>query len=405
MGTMRVMSGQDNLDLRKARLAASPAWLRGGFRPFFLGAGIWALAALLLWLTSVEGWAPLKLGGDPLAWHRHEMLFGFVGAAICGFLLTAIPNWTGRLPIAGWPLALLFAGWIAGRIVGLTDAPWQLKAVVDTGFYLIFAGVAGREVILAKNRNLPIVLAVTALGVAAAIDRAGAAGDLANPDLGWEATIALVATLISLIGGRIIPSFTRNWLQQRGVTSGLPVQPGRFDKGLVLATLIAMTVWAAGVDAKLTFALLALVAVGHLVRVVRWSGWRTATEPLLLVLHIAYLWLPVGTALLALAAIGIVPRSAGVHALTAGLMGTMVLAVMSRAIRGHTGRALHADANSTVMFGAITLAALLRVCTALGDIDAASGWAWSGALWIVAFTQFLIGYAPMLLRARPDGKL
>ena len=162
------------LAMRKSRMAAAPPFLRGGFRPFFFGGPLWAVIALALWLFAFLGGLELPSAFDALSWHRHEMLFGFVGAVIAGFLLTAIPNWTGRLPIAGWPLATLFASWLAGRLALLWSQTvgLALAAVLDVGFYVVFALIAGREVIAAKNRNLPVVAMVMLFGLADAADYA-----------------------------------------------------------------------------------------------------------------------------------------------------------------------------------------------------------------------------------------
>ena len=209
-----ITRGEQMLALRRARMAASPPILRGGFRPFFFLGAMWAVIALVLWMLAFSGGLALPSGFEPLIWHRHEMLFGFVGAIVAGFLLTAIPNWTGRLPIAGWPLGGLVALWAAARTSVLCSA-WTgiaTAAVIDVGFYLALAGLAAREVLASKNRNLPVVAMVLLMGVANAADHAGAAGVLPDVDVGIHAGISIVVMLISLIGGRIIPSFTRNWM-------------------------------------------------------------------------------------------------------------------------------------------------------------------------------------------------
>ena len=219
------------LALRRRRMAASPAILRGGFRPFFFGGACWAVIALTLWLLSLSGMLTLPTAFDPLAWHRHEMLFGFVGAIMSGFLLTAIPNWTGGLPIAGWPLLSLFGLWFAARIAVLCSALIGRvpAAVVDVGFFLVLAVLGAREVVAAKNRNVPIVGMILLFGFADALDHAALGGLIGAADIGWRTGIAIVVVLISLIGGRVTPSFTRNWVAKQGMTQGLPTQPGRLD--------------------------------------------------------------------------------------------------------------------------------------------------------------------------------
>src|SRR6185295_11132217 len=203
--------GEQMLALRRARVAASLPFLRGGFRPFFFGGAAWAVLALLLWLAVLSGATALPSALDSLAWHRHEMLFGFVGAVICGFLLTAIPNWTGRLPIAGSPLAALFTLWLAARLALLFSSVSGIAtaAVLDVGFYILLACLFAREVVSTSSRNLPIVGLVFLFGIANALDYAGAAGILSDAGLGYRAGITLVVLMISLVGGRIVPSFTQ----------------------------------------------------------------------------------------------------------------------------------------------------------------------------------------------------
>src|SRR5688500_1610046 len=202
------------LALRRARLEASPRFLRGGFRPFFIGGALWAVVALAIWVLALSGQLTIPSSFGALAWHRHEMLFGFVGAVVAGFLLTAIPNWTGRLPIAGPPLAALFALWLLGRVAVLFSAaaPPAIAAIVDSGFYFLLASVAGREVLQAKNRNLPVVGLVLLFGIANLLDHLSAGGEIADSEIAWKIAVALMTIMISLIVGRILPYFTRNWL-------------------------------------------------------------------------------------------------------------------------------------------------------------------------------------------------
>ncbi|MGQ0589921.1 MAG: NnrS family protein, partial [Sphingosinicella sp.] len=291
---MTATRGEQMLALRRARMAAAPPILRGGFRPFFLGGSAWAVLALALWLVALAGGGALPSAFDPLAWHRHEMLFGFVGAVIAGFLLTAIPNWTGRLPIAGPPLAALFGLWLAGRVAVLfsTELGRAPAAALDVGFYLILAGLAAREVLAAKNRNLPIVGLVLLLGLANAADHAAAAGLFAMTDGGVFAAMALVILMISLIGGRIIPSFTRNWMQKQGLGGRLPAQPGRFDLAVIAATAAALLGWILLGESRLVGALLVGAGLLQALWRARWRGLRAARDPLGLIRPIGDSWLP-----------------------------------------------------------------------------------------------------------------
>jgi uncharacterized protein involved in response to NO len=395
------------LALRLGRMAASPAFLRGGFRPFFFGGAAWAVIALTIWLYALASQAGLPTAFDPLAWHRHEMLFGFVGAVIAGFLLTAIPNWTGRLPIAGAPLAVLAGFWLAGRLAVLfsSQVGAVFAAVLDAGFYVVLAAIAGREVVHAKNRNLPVVGLVLLFGTANALDHAAANGMVVDPDAAWQIAVALVTLMISLIGGRIIPSFTRNWLAKQGVRERLPTQPGKFDLAVIAMTAVALLGWITAPAGPLTGSLLLIAAIAQAVRLARWRGWRAAADPLVLVLHVGYAWIPVGLALLAAVQLGApLPRSAAVHALTAGAMATMILAVMTRATLGHTGRELRASPATVVCYLLVTIGALLRVTAPLGLLDYRVGMEVAGAAWIGAFLLFLAAYGPMLFGARIEGK-
>jgi uncharacterized protein involved in response to NO len=399
--------GERMLALRKARMAASPPILRGGFRPFFLVGALWAVIALALWLFALLGGLALPSAFDPLAWHRHEMLFGFVGAMVAGFLLTAIPNWTGRLPIAGWPLATLVGLWLAGRLAVLWSGAIGLgaAALLDVGFYAVMAFVGAREILAAKNRNLPLVAMILLFGAANATDYAAVSGLLADGEAGFRAGIALVTVMISVIGGRIIPSFTRNWLAKQRLEQGLPGQPNRFDLAVIVFTALALLGWVLAPGAALTGAALLAAGALQLVRLARWGGWRTVSDPLLLVLHVGYLWVPAGLALLGWSVLDpAIPRTAAVHALTAGAMATMILAVTTRATLGHTGRELRAGPATTASYVLVTLGALLRLAASLGWVGYQAGLELAGALWAGAFVLFLAAYGPILFAPRRDAK-
>ena len=395
--------GEQMLALRRARMAAAPAFLRGGFRPFFAGGAAWALIALTIWLVALAAGNTLPSAFDPLAWHRHEMLFGFVGAVIAGFLLTAVPNWTGRLPIAGPPLAVLFALWVAARIAVLFSAKVgaATAALLDVGFFVVLALLAAREVLAAGNRNLPVVGLIFLFGLVNAADHAAAAGLVGDADVGWKCAVALVIILISLIGGRIVPSFTRNWLAKQGIREGLPAQPTRFDLGVIAVTALAFLGWIMAPEGWLVGSIFAVAAAAQALRLARWKGWKTYRDPLVLILHVGYAWVPIGLALLAAVNLGLpIPRSAAVHALTAGAMATMILAVMSRATLGHTGRELRAGPLTQAAYVFVTAGALLRVTAPTGLFDYRVGMEIAGAAWMAAFILFLVAYGPMLFGAR-----
>lgn len=392
---------------RFERLMRFPPLLRGGFRPFFLGGAAWALVAIGLWMLSLAGAIDLPSAFAPLAWHRHEMLFGYLGAVIAGFLLTAVPNWTGRLPIAGPRLAALAGLWLAGRLAMLFSAHvGALTAMVlDAGFLGALTFMIGREVLAAKNRNMPVVVAASLFTLADVLDHAEAM-ELAIPEgLGWRLGFAVVLLLIALIGGRIIPSFTRNWLARQGAKEGLPGQPTRFDFIAIGAMALALAAWALFPRARAGGGLLALAGLLQFIRLARWSGYRTLREPLVLILHVSFLWLPLGLLLMGGSFfIWCIPFSAALHLLSAGAMASMTLAVMTRASLGHTGRELRADGATQAIFALVTTGALVRFAAPALPVDYTGALHLAGTLWGGAFLLFLIAYAPKLIGPRPDGK-
>jgi uncharacterized protein involved in response to NO len=384
-------------------MAASPPILRGGFRPFFLGGAAWAVVTLTIWLLVLAGKVAIPSAFDALAWHRHEMLFGFVGSVVAGFLLTAIPNWTGRLPIAGLPLAGLWGLWFGGRLAMLFSASIgaTAAAIVDVGFFILLAAVAAREVFEANNRNIPIVGLVLLFGIANGFDHFAAAGGPIDPSFPWQFAVSLVTLMIALIGGRIIPSFTRNWLAKAGIKQGLPGQPGNFDLAAIGLTALALLAWLAAPAGWLPGVLLAIAAAIQFVRLARWKGWKTFRDPLVLILHVGYAWLPIGLALLAAVQFGAqLPQSAAVHALTAGAMGTMILAVMTRASLGHTGRELRANPTSCMIYLLVTIGALLRVAASIGFVDYRIGMEVAGSAWLGSFVLFILHFGPILFAPR-----
>jgi uncharacterized protein involved in response to NO len=309
------------------------------------------------------------------------------------------------LPIAGPPLAALFGLWLLGRLTVFFSAVATpaMAAILDSGFYVLLASVAGREVLQAKNRNLPIVGLVLLFGIANLLDHLSAGGEMADTEISWKIAVALVTIMISLIGGRIIPSFTRNWLTKQGVGEGLPVQPTRFDLAVVGLTALALVAWLAAPAGQWVGILLAAAAIGQAIRLGRWKGWMAVRDPLVLILHVGYAWLPIGLGLLAASHLGTsIPQTAAVHALTAGAMATMILAVMTRASLGHTGRELRASGATTLSYGLVTIGALLRVASALGWVDYRLGMYVGGGAWIGAFLMFLVAYAPVLFGGRLD---
>ncbi|HXA23347.1 MAG TPA: NnrS family protein [Acetobacteraceae bacterium] len=380
-----------------------PPLLTAGFRPFFLAATTWSAVSLALWLSLLAGGIDLPSRFDPMSWHIHEMLFGFIMAAIGGFLLTAIPNWTNRAPVAGTPLAVLAALWLLGRVACLTSAliPGWLAPAADLAFAVALETVAARELVAAGNRrNYPLLAPVIVLAIANLLMHLQSLGVAIPIGLGWRLGVAAVIVLISVIGGRIVPAFTRNWLMTRGI-SHVPPPAGILDR-VALGTLHAgMIGWAFLPDLQPMGFLLLAAAVLNAARLGTWRGVATLPEPMLLVLHVGYLWLVAGVALLGLSVLtNAVPVAAALHALTAGAMGTMILAVMTRAILGHTGRALHADAATITLYALVSASALLRIAAAWSIEAQADLIEFSGLAWIGAFALFLAKYGPMLVAPR-----
>lgn len=387
------------------RPIAGPAILHQGFRPFFLSAGIWSAAALSLWIMNLAGATTTASAFDAVAWHVHEMLFGFAMAAAAGFLLTAIPNWTGRMPLQGWPLAALWTVWLAGRVAVLVSAEIGagIAMVIDMAFPLLLLLVVLREIVAGKNwRNLPMVAAVGALLAADLLMHLDALGLALTADVGRRLGIGVFVLLITLVGGRVVPSFTRNWLVKRGETR-LPAAFGSIDRAALVLTPLAIGVWVAFPmsDAAAAASLLAAAALAG--RLSRWRGALTVAEPLLWILHVGYAWLPVGFVMIALAQFfpATVAAGAAVHGFTVGAMGAMTLAMMTRATLGHTGRPLTAGMGTLLVFVLVIAAAVARTFVFIAPPELYTPAIHvAGAAWIAAFTLYVALYLKPLATRR-----
>lgn len=374
------------------------------FRPFFLAASLWAALALALWVVVFITGGVLPSRFDPLTWHIHAMLFGFVLAAVAGFMLTAIPNWTGRPPIRGAALVGLVGLWLSGRIACLVSAflPLWLAAALDLAFPAVLCAVAAREIVASRNwRNLMMPVPIGVLGIADLLMYLEPAGFDVPPGLGWRLAIAAIIALISAIGGRIIPAFTRNWLVNRGA-SRLPGAQNLIDRTALATLHTGLLGWAVFPTSRWIGALLLLAATANLWRLARWRGATTLGEPLLVVLHLGYSWIVFGVGLLGISLLtAVVPESAAIHAFTAGAIGTMVLALMTRVARGHTGRPLEADRVTITIYAAITAAAMMRILAAFegGSVFLLG---LSALLWVASFGLFAMAYGPMLFLPRID---
>ncbi len=380
-----------------------PALFERGFRPLFLGAGAFAGIAMPLWLIALHsGWTVVP-DLDARGYHVHEMIFGYLSAVVAGFLLTAIPNWTGRLPVAGQGLVLLTLLWLAGRLAMAISPVWpEGAAVVDAAFLVVFAAIVWREIIAGRNvRNLPICIMVTLLALANIVHHSQT---LNGGDATWSerAALGVIAVMIALVGGRIVPSFTRNWMSKRK-DPNLPASFDTFDQAALGVTVVASAAWIVLPGHVATGLLCGLAAAALLVRTARWRGWRTLAEPLVWILHIGYLWLPVWFALTALAILtpDAIDASSALHALTAGAIGTMTIAVMTRAILGHSGRPLAADRVTTLIYLAVVAGGVLRILATSLPFDELSTMTLGGLLWTAGFALFVLSYGPICWSPSP----
>jgi uncharacterized protein involved in response to NO len=379
-----------------------------GFRPFFWAAGAYALLGLLAWLAIyVSGVLPLD-DQPPQLWHGHEMLYGFVGAAIAGFLLTAVPSWTGARGFAGTPLILLGSIWLAGRLAfaGAAIVPIALIAICELAFLPVLAVLIAPPLLRARNRNTPLLLVLGVLWLADAVFMyALLRADAVLARNALLGALNVVLLLVTIIGGRIIPVFTANALRNRGVSADIRTH-GWLDRATIAAMVAVVLVDLVAPWQSLAGWIAALAAVGQAARLAGWRGLRTLRDPLVWCLHLAYAWMPVGLAMkAALLLTGAGWGAHWLHALTIGVAASMVLAVMTRAALGHTGRPLQASRPIAVAYALLSLAALVRVfAPALGATDYLWTVIGAGMLWSAAFALFLIIYTPILMRPRVDGR-
>ncbi|MBP1807409.1 NnrS family protein [Rubellimicrobium aerolatum] len=376
---------------------AGPALLSHGFRPFFLLASSFATLAVPAWMLAWTG--RLELAGPfvPTDWHIHEMIYGFGGAVVAGFLFTAVPNWTGRMPVRGWPLAALGGLWALGRVAVAGGLPLGAGgvAVVDVGFLAVVAAMILREIVAGRNwRNLMVLIPVTVLLAGNAAFHAEAMRE-GSADLGRRLGIGVMVFLILLIGGRIIPSFTRNWLAKRGAER-MPVPTNRFDMACLIVSAVALLAWAV-VPGPVTGAGLAVAGVAQAVRMARWRGGVTWRSPLLVMLHVAFAFAPLGLVATGAAEWGWWPLALGLHLWGVGAIGGMTLAVMMRATMGHTGRELVAGPWLSAAFGAVVVAAALRSVWPEAEVAGVTGLDLAAALWTVAFGSFVLKAGPWLV--------
>jgi uncharacterized protein involved in response to NO len=381
----------------------TPVLLSYAFRPFFLFNGVFAILIVLAWLMTLHG------SGLPFAtplWHSHEMLIGFALAAVAGFSLTAVANWTGRPALKGTPLAGLVLFWLAGRFAMIMSfsLPPGLVFVLDSLFPILLTLLLGKEIISGQSkRNYPLIAIMIAVVILNTFYHLGAT--LILPGADRTAIYLLIHTLVLLvviIAGRIVPSFTGNWLRQKG-SDDLPVSSDTVNRSALVLTIL-VGLFASFLPLNPVTGILAFAAATvHGFRLSRWKGFATTSNPLLFVLHAAYFWLPVGYVLLGCAVFGwLFTPTAALHALTMGAIGSMVLAVTTRVALGHTGRALQAARLTVLAYWIFMLAVVLRILGPLIDGHYLLMIDLSALGWVLAFVLFTWVYWPILSRAKAD---
>jgi uncharacterized protein involved in response to NO len=380
-----------------------------GFRPFFLGAALMAALAIPLWLLRWLGAFELDSNWMPSLWHAHEMLFGFAAAALAGFLLTAVPSWTGAPALRGAPLAFLAGIWLLGRLLAYAggEVGAALFAAVDLAFLPLLAVAVAPAIMAGSARRNGLFILLLALlflaNLTMHLEALGWADDSAGA--GLRLALGLFLLMITLIGGRILPAFTASGLKAAGIAAELRPAPA-LDKAAILATALLAIVFTLADAGPATAVLAVLAALAHAARLARWAGWKARRIPLLWILHLAYAWLILGLALLAAASLSAaVPLSAALHALAAGAIASMVLGVTSRAALGHTGRPLATGPTTVAAYVLVLLGAALRVAAPFlpgdGQIHAIGA---GGLLWSAGFVCFLAVYLPILVGPRADGR-
>ncbi|HVK98937.1 MAG TPA: NnrS family protein [Dongiaceae bacterium] len=386
-----------------------PVLLRYAFRPFFLLTGLYAVLSVAAWAGFLLAEWPLPLGVSPVQWHSHEMLYGLVPAAIAGFLLTAMTNWTQARPLQGTGLLLLILLWVAGRVV-MWFAGWLpawLVAAVD----FVFLPVLGIYVasILIRHRNHRNLILIVVLALLAAGNLLMHLGFTTHNDtllkLGQLLGFDVIAVLMLVIGGRIIPAFSANWLRAKGGNPDWVKRSDLLDRLAIASVILLLPLDGFGASAQLTGSAALFAGLVNLVRLVRWAGWRVAAEPLLWILHLAYAFIVLAFLLRGASAFSnLIPATAWEHLLGVGGIGTLILAVMTRVAMGHTGRPLVLRPMGVWIYVAILLATLLRTTVALQLMDFRVGVMLAALCWVLAFGLFVILYFPILSSPRADGR-
>ncbi|MFN3712937.1 MAG: NnrS family protein [Alcanivoracaceae bacterium] len=369
------------------------------FRIFFLSLAVWAVLAMALWLVSVSGAMTFQFAVPALLWHQHEMVFALLHAAIAGFLLTAVCVWTGTERLHGNALVLLWLVWLAGRAaITIPGLPETLVVSLNLLFLPLVMIDAGRRIIATRqSRHAPILVILLLLWLAQAAFLLG----ISITSL--QVALIAASALMLVIGGRITPAFSGNWLRTRGGDPGVIHNPLWLER-LTLAVMLLLCVVLPFASSGMIALLALLAAIISVARISLWRGWLVRAEPLLWILHLSLLWIPFGLLLLAGSRVGLWPDNVWIHALGVGAMASLILGVISRVSLGHTGRPLILPSGIAAAFVLIQAAAILRVLTALQLIPWLSGATISAMLWLAAWLLFLLRYTAILLRPRADGK-
>ncbi|MBT9490556.1 MAG: NnrS family protein [Rubrivivax sp.] len=380
-----------------------PGWplFRLGFRPFYLGAAAFALYAVPYWIAGLLGWVTLPTTMPPLFWHAHEMLFGFAMAVIVGFLLTAGKAWTGLATPRGATLAAMAGLWLAARLAAL-GLPYAVYALLDMALLPWVAWVLARVLLKAGNRrNLPLVVILLLMATANLMFHAAVLGWLrVDPLRALHAGLALIVMIECVIAGRVIPAFTMSALPGRQLKV-----PAGLERSTLAVTVASLAAWVLLPAHPATAVGLALAALLHLARLWHWQPWRTRARPILWVLHAAYAWLPVGFGLLAWAQVGGVAASVGIHALAVGATAGLIIGMVTRTARGHTGRALKVSRLEVAAYLLVASAAVARVLLpTLAPAHTTSWLVLAASTWAIAFALYLWVFTPWLLSSRLDGK-
>lgn len=374
------------------------------FRIFFLSAAAWAILAVGLWMFYLSASLPLPLAYPALQWHRHEMLFGFLNPAIAGFLLTAVCVWTGTDRLRGMPLFWLWLLWFSGRLLALLGgsdmAAWS--TLVNLAFLPVVAVDAGRRILAARQwRQLIVLIVITLLWLMEM-------GVLVNGATEFTTgALVLAAALMLIVGGRITPAFSANWLRGQGLdASRVKIIPALEVALLVaLALLLILLLMAVFFDfSRMVVTAAVVTAILATTRILLWRGWLVRTEPLLWVLHLSLLWIPIALVLMAGHYLFGWPATAWQHALGIGAMGGLILGVMTRVALGHTGRSLVLPNGIVTAYLLLQLAVVIRLLTVFAVIPWQWGVSFTAVAWILAYGLFLWRYTPVLINPRIDDK-